>query len=442
MSCPKLPTDKGNIKKFEITPNGGGNPVDISGSITQYYYYESIFDNSRRVVVNGKDAGYRGGQQGEDGTFIGQEGDTSNLMTELNTGGGEQVEIETEDASENTQEMTMFIDKVSPNDEGTQTTGFTMELVSKEVLNQRQASIRKRYDGKISDSVNSILTDPLPNGLGTDKPININPDTVNEYSFWGNGRTPFYWCVTLAKKGIGSNPGKSAGYLFFENKEGFNFIAIDTLFEGEDYVKKLIYTDTYQTPEGYDGKIISYTMNKTVDVEKSMMMGNYNNELQSFNPFDNAYQETPLTSEDTEGGLKFAGTEFASKLVNTEFTQYPSRFFSQVQDIGTLPKGTDLKAQLKTATEENLSYQDVTAQSSMRYDQLMSIQLTITTGGFVDLKVGDKVFCDFPDPSAAEGTKSPSEKNSGIYIIAELCHNLTPKASYSKFILIRDSFGR
>ena len=173
-----------------------------------------------------------------------------------------------------------------------------------------------------------------------------------------------------------------------------------------------------------------------------MMMGNYNNELQSFNPFDNEYQETPLTSEDTEGGLKFAGTEFASKLVNTEFTQYPSRFFSQVQDIGTLPKGSNLKEQLKTATEENLSYQDVTAQSSMRYDQLMSIQLTITTGGFVDLKVGDKLFCDFPDPSAAEGTKSPSEKNSGIYIIAELCHNLTPKASYSKFILIRDSFGR
>ena len=86
-------------------------------------------------------------------------------MTELNTGGGEQVEIETEDASENTQEMTMFIDKVSPDDEGTQTTGFTMGLVSKEILNQRQASIGKRYDGKISDSVNSILTDPLPNGL-------------------------------------------------------------------------------------------------------------------------------------------------------------------------------------------------------------------------------------------------------------------------------------
>ena len=40
----------------------------------------------------------------------------------------------------------------------------------------------------------------------------------------------------------------------------------------------------------------------------------------------------------------------------------------------------------------------------------------------MDLKVGDKMFCDFPDPSAAEGTKL-SEKNSGIYIIAELCHN-------------------
>ena len=257
--------------------------------------------------------------KGEDGVSL-EKGDTSNLMTELNTGGGEQVQIETEDASENTQEMTMFIDKVSPNDEGTQTTGFTMELVSKEV-NQRQASIRKRYDGKISDSVNSILTDPLPNGLD-DKPININPiQSMNIVS----GEMEEHHSIGVTIQGIGSNPGKSAGYLFFGNKEGFNFVAIDTLFE-EDYVKKLIYTDTYLTPEGYDGKIISYTMNKTVDVEKSMMMGNYNNELQSFNPYDNEYLETPLTSEDTEGGLQFAGTEFASKLVNTEFTQYPSRF--------------------------------------------------------------------------------------------------------------------
>lgn len=442
MSCPKLPTDKGNIKKFEITPNGGGEPVDISGTIKQYYYYESIFDNSRRVIAKGNDTGYRGGKTGEDGSFFGEEGDTFNLMTQINTGGGEQVEIEVEDALENGQEMTMFLDKASPDSETTQSTGFTLELVSKETLNQRQASIRKRYDGKISDSVRSILTDPLPNGLGTDKPININPDTVNEYSFWGNGRTPFYWCITLAKKGIGSNPGKSAGYLFFENQDGFNFVSIDSLFEGDDFTKKIVYTDSFDTPEGYDGKIISYSINKTVDVEKSMMMGNFNNELQSFSPFTNEYNEKALTSEETEGGLTFTGEEFASKLVNTEFTQFPSRFFSQIQDIGTLPKGSDLKEQLKKATEENLSYQDVTAQSSMRYDQLMSIQLTATTGCFMDLKVGDKIFCDFPDPSAVEGTKSPSEKNGGIYIIAELCHNLTPKASYSKLILIRDSFGR
>ena len=62
-------------------------------------------------------------------------------------------------------------------------------------------------------------------------------------------------------------------------------------------------------------------------------------------------------------------------------------------------------------------YQDVTAQSSMRYDQLMSIQLTITTGGFVDLKVGDKVFCDFPDPSAAEGTKRSQARKIVGYIL-------------------------
>ena len=126
MSCPKLPTDKGNIKKFLITPNGGGEPVDISGTIKQYYYYESIFDNSRRVIVKGNDTGYRGVKKGEDDTFFGEEGETFNLMTQLNTGGGEKVEIEVEDALENSQEMEMFLDKASPDNETSMSTGFTL----------------------------------------------------------------------------------------------------------------------------------------------------------------------------------------------------------------------------------------------------------------------------------------------------------------------------
>lgn len=430
---------QGDVTKFKIFSNTGGD-VDVSGGFVELFYEESVFDTSIRVTAIIIDTGFSEVYVDPVTKSAYGKGENVSSIERLNLSGGEKVELSFSDPNENVKELTLYIDKISPNDEKTNRQVYLIEMCSYEFLNNEQISIRKRYDGPISDSVRKILTEQPPYGLGTEKNIKIDPDTLNRFSFWGNGRKPFYWCTTLAKKAIGKSKGQSAGYMFFENYEGFNFISIDNLFLS-DYKKKLIYNQLVDLPPGYDEKILDYNVNKTIQFQNSLMMGIYNNDSFFWNPYNNEYKQKLLDYEEQDGGLNHTGKEASTFLINQEFTKTPSRYFSQQLDIGALPEGETLRQQLRKSKEQNLEYPDVTAQSAMRYNQMMTVRLTITTGGIFDLMVGDRIFCDFPEISSKD-SKIPSPKNSGIYMISELCHNVSSTGTYSKFVLIRDSYGR
>jgi len=51
------------------------------------------------------------------------------------------------------------------------------------------------------------------------------------------------------------------------------------------------------------------------------------------------------------------------------------------------------------------------------------------------------VHCDFPEQSGKKEMIANREL-SGIYIISDICHYLTPKACLTKMTLVRDSYGR
>ena len=52
-------TDQGNITKFLITSNKNKKKRDITGSIVDLYYQESIFDTSVRLQISVSDTGYK-----------------------------------------------------------------------------------------------------------------------------------------------------------------------------------------------------------------------------------------------------------------------------------------------------------------------------------------------------------------------------------------------
>ena len=415
-----------DIRKFLITSNTSGQK-DIRRLVVELNYEESVFDVSVRVsavVIDG------GGDPG--GASV------KSVLEELKIAGGEKVDLEFEDNRGNLYSLELYVDEIIGSSNNTKSQTYMITLCSEELLLNESKRVRKKFEGKISDSVSTILT----RDLGTSKDLNVD-ETINKFNFLGVNYKPFYWCLSLAKKSVPFKQGQVAGYLFFENYNGYHFKAIDELFK-QGPKRKFIYNETVATaPPGFDGKIMEYNMKSNMQFQKNLSTGSYNTEKFDFNPQEQIYDENNFSFSDQEGGIKNPGKTNITDYVNPKFISEPSRYFTYMKDVGTLPEGSDLKKQLDKSAEENLQLPDIAAQASMRYQQAFTIQMEIIIPAEMGVNVGDMVFVDVPEVSSAnQKVPDPEEANSGLYMISELCHKLTPNRSVSKLILVRDSYDR
>jgi hypothetical protein len=60
--------------------------------------------------------------------------------------------------------------------------------------------------------------------------------------------------------------------------------------------------------------------------------------------------------------------------------------------------------------------------------------------GDFSLHAGDMIECDFPDLAKIEN-KQPNKQTKGKYMIASLCHRVTPNDCFTSLTLVRDSFS-
>ena len=109
-------------------------------------------------------------------------------------------------------------------------------------------------------------------------------------------------------------------------------------------------------------------------------------------------------------------------------------------DTGTLPTG-DTDQQIESNATQNFESQTVLNQAIRRYNQLFSAIETITIVGDFSLHAGDAIFVDFPSLEV-ETSDDLDTESGGLYIIADICHYITSKETFTKMNLVRDSVGR
>ena len=431
-----------SVTKAQVTANEGGKTANLLGGFVQIMYYESILQDSVKVDFIFADAGNSvdGKSVMEGLPLVGTED------FELTFEDNQKVKLEFGAANKNT----LIINKVTPTLANAGKEIVTLNLVSEEFIrNEEGAShINVRLDGKISDHITNILE----NFLITEKDITDIEETSNNYNFVGNNKKPYYTMNWLSKFGVPAGgegePGKSAGYFFWETSEGFHFRSIDSLFSKEKnpVKKKYIFNssdDSKGIPEGYDGKILKQETDNRIDYQNKLMMGAYGTKLVVFNPFDCFYEVVPQTAEETEEGTTLGGEKlpvFNKKFKNPSAEQNFTRTTFMLVDTGTLPSG-DNKEQVDKNEEPNFEAEQVLNQGIRRYNQLFSQQVTVTIGGDFELHAGDAIFVDTPSVKAeTDGEKN--EETGGKYIIADLCHYVSSKETYTKMVLVRDSVGR
>lgn len=420
-----------NLLKFYSNYN---EPVEVAGGIIEINYYESILENTTRCTATFADTGYRDNNEGVSVL----EKDDINLTS------GEKVEIKLEDGYGF--KLDFIGDKhfrlngdPGASSEDVNKLIFSANMYSKESMdNQNDENwVYGRYDGKIPESVESILR----NVLKTTKDIKTDPG-LNTYNFLGHAEKPFYICTNLAKKCVPELPdawGKLAGYFFYETYEGFQFRSIDALFTQKPK-RKLIFNQLVgQVPPGYDYQILEYSFNGTINLNNSLGTGALATiKQQKYDRSTITYDENQQDSQDSYQEYNNGGKERARIPIQDKVTRHTNALMS---DVGILPPGGNLEFQIPGSQKPNFNMDEILRQSVMRYNQLFTHKLSIAVAGDFGLRAGDLIFCDFPEVSS-KTNRVVSQKISGLYMIADVCHRITKNNCYSRLNLVRDSIYR
>jgi len=430
--------DKSLYEKFIIESVNRAKTADISAGVVGFSYFEDVFSpmiTARVVVANTGNA-----IEGEDGKI-------QSLYNGFPLRGGERLQIKIAGNSQDNDGLEFndfYVGSITDVmiDSGREL--FTLNLISREAITNETIRVGKKFPSsqKISDSVGDICK----NYLSSDKLYDVD-ETQNPYGFYGNMRKPFTVLTMLASKSVPGNvSGKdaTAGYFFFETKEGFRFKSIDSLIRTPPYPEKYVYApgiiDTDDTTK--DFKILEFKTTRNQNLIENLERGAYCSNRTYLNPL--TFEYTPTTQkifklEDYSGKIENLGEDIDVVLPslsandNRTLASVPSRYICGILDIGT----TDTKV----SQEGNADPAKIHSQAMMRYNTLFTQILTMTIPLNTNLTAGDILNCEFPRIDQQE-RKEPDEVQSGLYLVKKLTHFFDSKGSYTKLQLVRDTNGR
>ena len=423
-----------------LESNDRSKSIDIKLGTISIDYYEDLFSptiTAQVRVVNTGDSIAKEGSKERQSIYNGLplrggERLSMKILDQGKTGNGKEKKgLDFTDPEQNLI-VSSITDVISQSERET----FLLNLVSREAITNETTRVFKKYSSKISTSVEKILTDNRI-GFKLDKSRYDVDSTSNEYKFIGNLRKPFTTLVWLASKSVGDSKSNdtTAGFLFYQTQDGFKFKSIEKLTK-QSSKATYTYTEVNESSisKNNDFRILNYTIDRNQNLLEKLRLGTYSSVRLTFDPLNFKMKQRIFKFD--ESGIDKLGNKVVLPKISEEsdktLSDVPSRLFSQVIDRGTI----DPDASKKTNADPT-KYQ---AQSTMRYNLLLTQLLSVTVPCNTDLRAGDIITCQFPKVSREDGERF-DEETSGKYIIKELCHHFDPDRSFTSMKLVRDSFG-
>jgi hypothetical protein len=441
---------KSIIQELFIESNDQKRTVDITTGAISIDYYEDIFSptiTAKIKVINTNNSIAPPDREGN------SDGAKMSIYNGLPLRGGERVALKIAKNTQSNKDLDFskrpqdyfYVSSITDVISENLKESFTLNLVSREALTNETARVSRKYptSSTINASVESILKDVLK----TNK-IGAIDKTKNKYGFIGNLRKPFTVLVWLASKSVPetSQGNSTAGYVFYQTQDGFQFRSIDGLISQEPkaeytYSEVLESYDENQNQVNNDFKILNYNTEKNQNLIEKLRLGTYSSFRMFFNPLTFTFtndQATAFRISEYNGKAKNLGKKNVelpkvSEGINSDLGNTPTRIITQILDLGTMDP--------EVSTEENsdpLMYQ---SQALTRYNLLLTQSLNMIVPLNTNLKAGDIISCKFPRISQSDQSEFDSEQ-SGLYMIKELCHHFDTEASYTSMKLVRDTYGQ
>ena len=429
---------------FSIKSANGSKTVDLRAGVISFSYFEDVFSPMVTATVLISSTG---------GVMKDEDGDSVSMYNGLPLRGGERVSIKIPSNSDNNIDLEfteendreLFVASITNVLISAESESFTLNLVSREAISNETSRVGKKFPSSepISDSVKEIIEKYL-----LSKKEVIVDETMNPYGFYGNMKKPFTILTWLASKSVpGNSSGQSssAGYFFYETKDGYNFRSVDTLVTQEPFAEKYTYSPGVvdNLDPRKDFKILQYSVSRNQNLIHNLERGAYCTYRMYLNPVTFRFttvEQGLFKTSDYADKMENLGESFEVELAPVDDTgktlaDIPSRFMTGVLDFGITEKKD------KNSRKKNADPMEYKSQAMMRYNTIFTNTCTMTIPLNTNLVAGGLIECQFAKITNEE-KKVVDEKQSGLYMIKELVHFYENQGSFTKLKLIKDTFGK
>ena len=450
---------------FQIKSNITDETIDLRAGTPVIEYRESVFSPYIEVTGYLADTGNTVPDKNDSkesvGLLDGEFGEgTEEILFEIEDMKGRKVSF--------TKTAGLRLASVTSAKQSFQAQTYTITAVGKEAFDNTMFlnRCRMQYSGKISKLVSTIFKYDLKSA----NEIEID-ETMNTYHEWGNERYPFQMILDLQKLAIPilqtsegkKATGKTAGYLFWQTSKGFHFKSLDKLFDTKDKEIKVFVENKKAAsdelplvsppgggaPVAADGKILYSFNTRNVDALAEFESAGRGTVLEVYNPMlepENQYTFKELRVEvDGDGKSKGNGVTAGRTLpvFNKEYRGKNALFgvertraaFSPVKGQQTVEK------QVEETAELNYDVENIFQQAHQNYRQKMNVFTEVTIEADLSLHAGDLIYCEFEEMTTKKTQTGSKHRDSGIYMIADLCHYGDSTKAFTGLNLVRDAFG-
>ena len=402
--------------------------ANITNLVTHFYHMEDIMSpafEGRMVIVD----------------------NALSLISSMPIQGNEKVTVEVEDTFGETYTYTYRVWTVTNRVAAERKQVYTLGLISDEgLINEGiKLEVPEGAGGNISTTVNKIVKQAF------DQEIYNNEPAKNWAKLIPRRQTPFSVIRSVQTKAIPKikrNKKGTAGFLFWQTRDGFNFRSWDGLIvdQGDIDESNWFYYSPSKISGRYSSNIIqeiSYV--SEIDLLKKLREGSYSSRACYFNINTGKYKESVHSIDKVWKQMEHLGSQTQLPKGSIERSFNPTRIISTLVNnefwyTGSNSASSDSKNELK-------DYQDFYLQQSIARAGLMFHQhLQISITGHLEFQAGDCIELRIPNQEAEvlkEDGETWDPEHSGTFLVKRVTHqcHIAGDQAYSVLELIRDSYG-
>jgi len=303
------------------------------------------------------------------------------------------------------------------------------------------------YEGKISDIVRSIAS---LNGFGfsTKQGEQFAIENTDGLTRYVGTRDTVFETIHKLRREAFSSEHKSSAFVFYQDRFGYKFISLNSLFDqtprtGNDYYFTKANTKLPDSVSPYQ-IISSFEQIKSNDIIDGMRNGLYGNELLAIDPLRKSTNEKEFDYfgngfKQTEPHVAPYRIQPNESLARDSQKAHKNYIISDLQD--TSPRSYIQNNSSEDSIFLRNKHKYIELQKSI-YEQIQAFAVRITIPGNSSLRVGDVINIFMPEPSAVDGDLKQFDKYlHGKYLISSARHDVNTTGAYSTTLeCIRDTF--